>query len=87
MEAHTGYLDDDKLISEVAANNNLDLAINTPEFDEEKQNYKKVKDWTKKEKYKGQKINGHQVIIRNSKIHHELDFDFGLFNQLDYLYQ
>ena len=43
MEAHTGYLDDDKLISEVAANNNLDLAINTPEFDEEKQNYKKVK--------------------------------------------
>jgi len=76
MEAHTGYLDDDKLISEVAANNNLDLAINTPEFDEEKQNYKKVKDWTKKEKYKGQKINGHQIIVRNSPEHQEFDFDF-----------
>ena len=76
MEAHTGYLDDEKFISEIAANNNLDLAINTPEFNEEKQNYKKVKDWTKKEKYKGQKINGHQIIVRNSKEHQELDFDF-----------
>ena len=76
MEAHTGYLDDDNCISEVAANNNLDLAINTPEFDEEKQNYKKVKDWTKKEKYKGQKINDDQIIVRNSKEYQEFDFDF-----------
>ena len=76
MEAHTGYLDDDNCISEVAANNNLDLAINTPEFDGEKQNYKKVKDWTKKEKYKGQKINDDQIIVRNSKEYQEFDFDF-----------
>jgi hypothetical protein len=76
MEAHTGYLDDEKSISELAANNNLDLAVTEPDFNEEKQDYKKVVNWTSKEKYKGQKINGHQVIIRNSKIHHELDFDF-----------
>jgi RecA-family ATPase len=76
VEAHTGYLDDDNCISEVAANNNLDLAINTPEFDGEKQNYKKVKDWTKKEKYKGQKINDDQIIVRNSKEYQEFDFDF-----------
>ena len=76
MEAHTGYLDDEKFISEIAANNNLDLAINTPEFNEEKQDYKKVEYWQSKEKYKGQKINGHQIIVRNSKEHQELDFDF-----------
>ena len=76
MEAHTGYLDDEKFISELAANNNLDLAVTEPDFNEEKQDYKKVVNWTSKEKYKGQKINGHQVIIRNSKIYHELDFDF-----------
>ena len=29
-------------ISELAANNNLDLAVTEPKFDEEKQNYKKV---------------------------------------------
>ena len=76
MEAHTGYLDDEKFISELAANNNLDLAVTEPDFNEEKQNYKKVVNWTSKEKYKGQKINGHQVIIRNSKTYQELDFDF-----------
>ena len=76
MEAHTGYLDDEKFISELASNSELDLAINEPEFDEEKQNYKKVEYWQSKEKYKGQKINGHQIIVRNSKEHQELDFDF-----------
>ena len=76
MEAHTGYLDDDKSISELAANNNLDLAVTEPKFDEEKQNYKKVEYWQSKEKYKGQKINGHQIIVRNSKEYQEFDFDF-----------
>jgi len=50
MEAHTGYLDDEKFISELASNSELDLAINEPEFDEEKQNYKKVEYWTIKRK-------------------------------------
>ena len=76
MEAHTGYLDDEKFISELAANNNLDLAVTVPDFNEEKQDYKKVVNWKSKEKYKGQKINGHQIIIRNSKEYPELDFDF-----------
>ena len=35
MEAHTGYLDDEKSISELAANNNLDLAVTEPDFNEE----------------------------------------------------
>ena len=52
MEAHTGYLDDEKSISELAANNNLDLAVTEPDFNEEKQDYKKVVNWTSKEKYK-----------------------------------
>lgn len=76
MEAHTGYLDDEKVISDLAINSELDLAINEPEFNEDKQNYKKVEYWTKKEKYKGQKINGHQIILRNSDRFREYDWDF-----------
>ena len=56
MEAHTGYLDDEKSISELAANNNLDLAVTEPDFNEEKQDYKKVVNWTSKEKYKEAEI-------------------------------
>ena len=76
MEAHTGYLDDEKFISELASNSELDLAITEPDFNEEKQDYKRVRYWKKKEKYKGQKINGHQIIIRNSHRYREMDFDF-----------
>jgi len=76
MEAHTGYLDDEKFISELASNTELDLAITEPDFNEEKQDYKRVRYWKNKEKYKGQKINGHQIIIRNSHRYREMDFDF-----------
>ena len=76
MEAHSGILDDEKVVSELAINSELDLAINEPEFDKDKQNYKKVEYWTKKEKYKGQKINGHQIILRNSDRFREYDWDF-----------
>ena len=76
MEAHTGYLDDEKFISELASNSELDLAITEPDFNEEKQDYKRVRYWKNKEKYKGQKINGHQIIIRNSHRYREMDFDF-----------
>ena len=43
MEAHTGYLDDEKFISELASNSELDLAITEPDFNEEKQDYKRVR--------------------------------------------
>ena len=49
MEAHTGYLDDEKFISELASNSELDLAITEPDFNEEKQDYKRVRYWKNKE--------------------------------------
>jgi len=76
MEAHTGYMDDEKFISELASNSELDLAITEPDFNEEKQDYKRVRYWKNKEKYKDQKINGHQIIIRNSHRYREMDLDF-----------
>lgn len=56
MEAHTGYLDDEKFISELASNSELDLAITEPDFDEKKQNYKKVEYWTKKKNIKVKRL-------------------------------
>ena len=75
MEADT-IVDIEKIITDLTQQHNLDIAITEPEFNEEKKDYKKVYYWEDKEKYNGQKINGHQLIIRNSKHYHELDFDF-----------
>ena len=75
MEADT-IVDIEKIITDLTQQHNLDIAITEPEFNEEKKDYKKVYYWEDKEKYNGQKINGHQLIIRNSKDYHELDFDF-----------
>lgn len=75
MEAHT-IVDIEKIITDLTQQHNLDIAITEPEFNEEKKDYKKVYYWEDKEKYNGQKVNGHQLIIRNSKEYLELDFDF-----------
>jgi len=66
MEAHT-IVDIEKIITDLTQQHNLDIAITKAEFNEEKKDYKKVYYWEDKEKYNGQKINGHQLIIRNSK--------------------
>ena len=56
MEAHTGYLDDEKFISELASNSELDLAITEPDFNEEKQDYKRVRYWKKKKNIKAKRL-------------------------------
>ena len=54
----------------------LDIAITTPELDEEKQNYKKVVNWKTKPKLNGAAaLNGKQLIIRNTDQYAEIDWD------------
>jgi len=54
----------------------LDIAITTPELDEEKQNYKKVVNWKTKPKLNGAAaLNGKQLIIRNTDRYAEIDWD------------
>ena len=69
---------DKNLITEILSRHKeLDIAITDPVWDEEKQNYKKVKNWKSKPKLNGAAVlNGKQLIIRNSNEYAELDWDF-----------
>ena len=75
MEAHTTN-NDKEIINDLLSKHNLDIAVTVPNYDEVKKNYKKVKFWTTKPKYDGSPINDLQLIIRNTKIYQEADYDF-----------
>ena len=75
--AHTESDVDIRIITELTSKyKDLDIAITTPELDEEKQNYKKVINWTSKPKVNGAaSLDGKQLIIRNSNEYAEIDWD------------
>ena len=68
---------DKNLITEILSRHkDLDIAITDPEWDEEKQNYKKVKNWKSKPKLNGAAAaHGKQLIIRNTDEYVEIDWD------------
>ena len=68
---------DKKIITEVLSKyKDLDIAITDPEWNEEKQNYKKVRNWKSKPKLNGAAAaDGKQLIIRNTDEYPELDWD------------
>ena len=82
--AHTESDVDIRIITELTSKyKDLDIAITTPEWDEEKQNYKKVINWTSKPKVNGAaSLDGKQLIIRNSNEYAEIDWD--IFKHLKY---
>jgi len=75
--AHTESDVDIRIITELTSKyKDLDIAITTPEWDEEKKNYKKVVNWTKKPKVNGAAtLKDKQLIIRNTDLYSEIDWD------------
>ena len=65
MEAHTNN-NDIEIINQLQSKHNLDIAIASPEWNEEKQNYKKVEYFKDKFQYDGSPINDLQLILRNT---------------------
>ncbi|MAH54375.1 MAG: hypothetical protein CMI68_05630 [Candidatus Pelagibacter sp.] len=68
---------DKNIITEVISKyKDLDIAITDPEWDEKKQNYKKVYYWKDKPKVNGAAaLNSKQLIIRNTNEYPEVDWD------------
>ena len=68
---------DKQHISEIISKyKDLDIAVTDPQWDEKKQNYKKVYNWKSKAKLNGATaLNGKQLIIRNTDTYPELDWD------------
>jgi len=68
---------DKNIITEVISKyKDLDIAVTDPEWDEKKQNYKKVYYWKDKPKVNGAAaLNSKQLIIRNTNEYPEVDWD------------
>ena len=68
---------DKNIITEVLSQHKeLDIAVTDPEWDEKKQNYKKVYYWKDKPKVNGAAaLNSKQLIIRNTNEYPEVDWD------------
>jgi len=68
---------DKNIITEVISKyKDLDIAVTDPEWDEKKQNYKKVYYWKDKPKINGvAALNSKQLIIRNTNEYPEVDWD------------
>ena len=75
MEAHTNN-NDIEIINQLPSKHNLDIAIASPEWNEEKQNYKKVEYFKDKFQYDGSPINDLQLILRNTNDYQTADSDF-----------
>ena len=75
--AHTESDVDIRIITELTSKyKDLDIAVTDPQWNEEKKDYKKVVNWTKKPKVNGAAaLNGKQLIIRNTDLYPEIDWD------------
>ena len=70
------HLDKNIIAELVSKHKELDIAVINPEWDEKKQNYKKVYYWRNKPKINGATaLDGKQLIIRNSNEYPEVDWD------------
>ena len=70
------HLDKNIIAELVSKHKDLDIAVTDPEWDEKKQNYKKVRNWKSKAKLnEAAALNGKQLIIRNTDKYVELDWD------------
>lgn len=70
------HLDKNIITELVSKYKELDIAITNPEWNEEKQDYKKVIYWKSKPKLNGAAaLNGKQLIIRNTDEYSEIDWD------------
>ncbi len=70
------HLDKNIITELVSKYKELDIAVTDPEWDEKKQNYKKVYYWKDKPKVNGAAaLNSKQLIIRNTNEYPEVDWD------------
>ncbi len=75
-KAEPFHLDKNIIAELVSKHKELDIAVTDPEWDEKKQNYKKVYYWKDKPKVNGAAaLNSKQLIIRNTNEYPEVDWD------------
>ena len=75
-KAEPFHLDKNIITEVISKYKDLDIAVTDPEWDEKKQNYKKVYYWKDKPKVNGAAaLNSKQLIIRNTNEYPEVDWD------------